>query len=170
GRAHIIFFVGNGAPSRYELNGYHGWMVEATVTDAAGQSAVAYHLIEGTGTAFQFSLGLTSTTVLPNTLLDLHITSYNSVGVPDPYARMRLDLLAQQGPNRVAKGLRPVAGLVNADLVTDGAGELQLPVRFVEPGYYQLQLTHYDAKGYGLNPYQQPLLVYDPDQPWPEEP
>lgn len=174
GQLQILSHVGDDTPVSFGLNGYHGWIVEAELRDQAGQSASAYTPIERTIAAPQATMALAATSALPNELLDLHLQTKNSLGGPNPYGDLHLEIQSLHANHQNdGSGLPPndaVAGLSNASMKSDRNGELHLPLRFVDPGFYQLRLTNYDAKGYSINPALTQLLVYDPAEAWQERP
>ncbi|MEZ4618052.1 MAG: MG2 domain-containing protein [Caldilineaceae bacterium] len=167
GQARFTFIIGQSGPSPLGLSGTGRWAIEATVRDGANQVVSNYALVEQRTRPAHIAMHLPAATMLPGQLFDLALTATDPLGLPVPYANMQLTVNASD-PNAAQPNGEPLRkpGVYAVDLTMDRAGTLQLPLRFAEPGYYQLQLARYDAKGQNINPVHSALLVYDESAPW----
>ncbi len=171
GRAVVTFAIGNNAPSLSGWTNTMRWLIEATVRDDANQQVSNHALIDNTLAQGQLAMTLPATTVLPGTGFELALAATNQQGLPAPYANLQLSVNAreQNGSQLNGQPLRK-PGVAALDLTLDRQGQLQLPLRFDEAGYYTLQLARYDAKGLNIDPVTRSLLVYDETTPWQETP
>jgi len=141
-----------------------GLAVEATVNDASNQSISNYALLAYQQQGNRITLDPGAMPKLPGELATFTISAHDPIGSPAAYQAMRL--------NVTPLGIDPLraSGVAGFDLRTDANGQLRVPFLAGQVGYYQLQLSSYDNKGFTTPPADSYLLVNDPDQPWVDAP
>lgn len=148
----------------YGYGSNRGLAVEATVNDASNQYVSNYALLDYEQHGNRLTLDPGPMPKLPGELSTFTISARDPVGSPAAYQAMRL--------NVTPLGIDPAyaSGVSGFDLRTDATGQLRVPFLAGNIGYYQLQLSSYDNKGFTTTPADSYLLVDDPDQPWVDAP